>query len=467
MAAARSAQKQKSLTKEETLNSFNAWKDNLLYILSVERPDCAPFLADGATWGKESVANRGLADDGDEVVEVARRKTAAQKAASLRLMLGQIANFATVVSRNQIVKNSTSLSGIWSLLREHYGFQSTGSRFLTLSGMRLEPGEKPEDLYQKIVSFFDDNLLTTEGLLHHGVRVTSDETVTPTLENTIVLLWLERVHVGLPALVQQKYGPELRNKSLASLKSEISLALHSLLLELQQSEDTSRVLRATSSNGNFSSTYNNQRQRQQKSTRRCCLCEAAKRSGADSHFFSQCKYLPESDRKWVSKVRIVDVDSDEEEGYAEEESEAVDTLECSALIDRPAVTRRVVTRKSPYLCCVYRQITVRICLDTGAESNLMSNRFALYARIKVSPSRQGATQADQETSLNVIGEVKNVRLTYGRHTFILDALVTANDVGDIIAGEPFLEMNDIAIRPFRKQIIIKGREIVSYDDSLL
>ena len=62
--------------------------------------------------------------------------------------------------------------------------------------------------------------------------------------------------------------------------------------------------------------------------------------------------------------------------------------------------------------------------------------------------------------------VKNVRLSYGKHNFTLDALVTADDVGDIIAGEPFLEANDIAIRPFKKHIIIKGRQIVSYGDSL-
>ena len=105
MAAARSAQKQRNLTKDETLNSFNAWKDNLLYILSVEHTDYAPFLADGASWEKESVANRGFQDDGNDV-DANRRKTATQKAAALRLMLGQIANFATVVSRNQIVKNS-------------------------------------------------------------------------------------------------------------------------------------------------------------------------------------------------------------------------------------------------------------------------------------------------------------------------------------------------------------------------
>ena len=72
-------------------------------------------------------------------------------------------------------------------------------------------------------------------------------------------------------------------------------------------------------------------------------------------------------------------------------------------------------------------------------------------------------QADQQTSLNVIGEVKDVRLSYGSHKFKLDALVTESDIGDMMAGELFLEVNDIAVRPFKKHIIIRGRDIVPYD----
>ena len=240
MAAARgSAPKQWNLSKEESLNSFNAWKDNLLYILSLNN-DFTPFLADNATWETDATANRGFADD---AADAQNRLTAVQKAGRLRLMLGQIANFATIISRNQILLHSTSLASIWSKIREHYGFQCTGSRFLTLASIKLNPAERPEDLYQRLVTFFDDNLITTDGLLHHGQHVNANEVVTPTLQNTMVLLWLERIHSGLPGLVQQKYGAELRNKSLASLKSEISLALQSLLNELDQGED-SRILRA-------------------------------------------------------------------------------------------------------------------------------------------------------------------------------------------------------------------------------
>ena len=63
-----------------------------------------------------------------------------------------------------------------------------------------------------------------------------------------------------------------------------------------------------------------------------------------------------------------------------------------------------------------------------------------------------------------MGEVRNVLLTRGPYVFTLDALVTERDFGDIIAGEPFLESNDIAVRAFKKQIIIHGKDIVPYDN---
>ena len=69
--------------------------------------------------------------------------------------------------------------------------------------------------------------------------------------------------------------------------------------------------------------------------------------------------------------------------------------------------------------------------------------------------------------MDVIGEVKGVLLKRGAHVFSFDGLVTKNDIGDIIGGEPFLEANDIALRPARKQIIIRGKEIIPYSTNTL
>ena len=233
-----------TLTKTETLNSFTNWKENLLYILSLDN-NFAPFLVDGVTWLKKSTVTptRGFTDDANTIPE-AQRRTAVQKCAHLELMLGQIANYATIISRNTIVKSSTSLTNIWTKIREHYGFQTTGSRFLDLTQIRLLTDECPEDLYQRLVSCFDDNLVTADsGLAHHGARVLVDEEMTPSIENVIVLLWLERIHPGLPGLVKQRYGAELRNKPLASIKPEIPQALDALLSELQSVEET-RIMRS-------------------------------------------------------------------------------------------------------------------------------------------------------------------------------------------------------------------------------
>ena len=158
-------------------------------------------------------------------------------------MLGQIANYCPVIARNSITKSATSVRQIWQMIRQHFGFQSTGSHFLDLARIRREPSERPNDLYQRIAAFFDDSLLTVGcGIKHHGVEIEEDEDLSPTIENTVCVIWLQLLHPGLPQLIKQRYGAELRNKTPASIKPEIATAMDSLLEELRSLED-SKVLR--------------------------------------------------------------------------------------------------------------------------------------------------------------------------------------------------------------------------------
>ena len=476
MMANNRAPKQWQLTTNETLNSFKNWKENLCYTLSLDK-SFTPFLKDGVTWQKHSTASptRGFTDD----TTGTPAQTGADKCSTLNLMLGQIANYATVISRNQIVKSSTSLNDIWDKIRQHYGFHTTGSRFLDLTAIKLQAGDRPEDLFQRLVSFMDDNLLTTDGTLtHHGARCTVDEETSPSLENVTVLLWLERLHVRLPALVKQRYGAELRNKTLASIKPEISQALSSLLEELSVSEDP-RISRAQSyqqpRRGGFSSR-GGQRERPT-GGKYCCLCRTANRPNYEDHFLSQCRYLPEGDRKrMTSQIRNVEIqeDSDEYDDYPNEPEQqhqhdqqhgagASGNSDDNPLIDPPvSILRRVTTRKSPKMDCFHGHVLVCLLLDTGAESNLIGERTCRQMGLKYSKTNQGAQQVDMKTPLSVLGEVRGVKINKGAHVFTLDALIIADDIGDIVAGEPFLERNDIAIRPAKQQIIIRGREIIPY-----
>ena len=138
MAAVR-APKQWSLTKEETITSFESWRQNLKYVLSLDA-NFAAFLVDGFEWDKKTRAAplRGFVDD-DEDVPQAQRRTANQKTIHLELMLGQIANYCPVISRNSIVTNSTSLENVWQSIRAHFGFQTTGAHFIDFADIVLKP----------------------------------------------------------------------------------------------------------------------------------------------------------------------------------------------------------------------------------------------------------------------------------------------------------------------------------------
>ena len=427
-----------------------------MYILSLD-VNFAPFLVDGFEWKPKSAnnPNRGLRNDADSV-PADRWKSASQKVTLLDLMLGQIANYANVVSRSCIVRQSTSLNFIWQKIREHYGLQTTGAYFLELANIKLRPGEKHEDLFQRLMAFYEDNLLTTEsGISHHGSKLTCDEDLTPSLENTIVLIWLQLLHPGLPQLVRQRYGPDLRHCTLASLKPEISSSMSSLLDELHAMEE-SRVLRAAPPKS--ARPFPSSRPRRLASNKSCVLCKTAGRPNV-SHFLSECVYLPEADKHYMSMARSRLVDDDIDQSAADDADMDSELLD-NALLDRPAA-RRVDIVQSPYLNCFFHQFPVRVTLDTGATINMIAQSFAQKIGLPVQPASQMARQADGVTPLEVVGEVHCI-ITRGSADFQLNALVVNKLDVDILAGNPFLVSNDIATRPAKRQVVIGGSEIVYY-----
>ena len=279
--------------------------------------------------------------------------------------------------------------------------------------------------------------------------------------------------MSLPSLIKQRYGSELRNKTLASIKSEISLALDSLLEEVKSNDD-SRVLRINPSNG--SSGSKKKKSSDKSFNRYCCLCRTANRPGFDTHYLSQCKFLPEADRKRLSKVRNIEVldyfeteSSSSGSGSSDEDVLKSDDLdenhsssaEQVVADEQVSTTRRVAVRKTAILKCFYKHHPVIVILDTGAESNLVSERCAKELDLEISGSSQGAVMADR-TTLTVLGEVIFM-IVRGAHQLECEALVVKEDIGcDVIGGEPFLEKNDIYVRSSKKQIHIKDQEIITY-----
>lgn len=289
MAHTTRAPKQWPLGKEESITSVKNWRQNLVYTLSTDA-NFAPVLVPDAEWLKKSPSaplrslTPTMAPNNTTVI-----RTAEQKVAFLELMLGQIANYTPIISRRTIVNKSTSMSYVWSAIRLHFGFEITGAHFLDLSEITLVPGERAEDLYQRIISFVEESLLTKEGnITHHDEVITQDEEMSPTVENMIVVRWLQLLHSNLPKLVKQRYGTELRTRTLASIKPEISQALPSLLQELKTVEEV-RVIRSEVQNTRTSSSsFNNSASPSRSSNKSCCLCLQAGRQNSSTHYLSEC-----------------------------------------------------------------------------------------------------------------------------------------------------------------------------------
>ena len=382
----------------------------------------------------------------------------------LELMLGQIANFCPIVSRNTIVKNSTSVNSIWQSIRLHYGFQSTGSHFLDFDNIRLEPGERPEDLFQRLMSFIEDNLLKPDGsITHHGDAPAAEEEMSPSLENLVILTWLHLINKDLPALVKQRYGTELRSKTLASIKPEISQALDSLLDEIHATQE-SEVLRTA---------YMKQTKVPFKqpivttSKRICPLCKQTGRAKFD-HFLSKCKYLPEGDRKFLTKARhIVSLDTSDEEPLNEDDVDTSCAVEDDSDTSPPLPSScRVSTIKSAQIKVFYQHHPVHLTIDSGAEVSMIKASFAEYIGLPISKTRQNALQADGVTPLDSIGEV-HITLCHDKQVLHLDALVVNDLDVDILAGMPFMKRNDVGIRPSKNQVTIGDSVVIHYlsDDS--
>ena len=156
-----------ALTEQETISSFNSWRSNLLYILNLN-PNFALFLRPGVTWTQricDPNDTRGF--ESDTVLDEHQAQipdpdgfTGLQKVANLELCLGQIANFAPIIYRDTIEKESTSLDYVWRAIKLHYGFQTSGGNFIDIVSIKYSPPERADTLYQRMLAFIGNNLMS-------------------------------------------------------------------------------------------------------------------------------------------------------------------------------------------------------------------------------------------------------------------------------------------------------------------
>ena len=446
------APKCRVLTPNETPQTFETWKETLLFNLTLDGT-FEFLLEDNITWQGVNTPNRGFVNDvgGDENT----RRSAQNKAQTLKLLLGTIAGYAPVISRLYITNEALCLNDIWKRLRIYYGFRKSGTLILDLPSFHLEEDESPESLWERLYAFILDNLLQPDDGLIHLNQNNIQEELSPTLLNTMIVLWLQTINKSLPGLVKQKYSTELRSKTLASIREDISESIPSLLSDIQgeNSINISRAAAYHNPNRRFRQEKVPQYQKKPHPSKFCALCEANDRPY--NHFLSECQFLPEADRKYMNmkaRMRAVEVEDEAEfyEGSVRAIVEKPKPPPEVSLNPIPRV-RKVTVKNAPYLHVKFNDHPVKLILDSGAMSNVMKLDFAKKIGATIYKTTSGATQADGVTNLDIAGEVHLVFQLDDLNLYF-DGLVTKDLSDDVLAGVPFMDTNDVYARPAQRKV---------------
>lgn len=304
-------------------------------------------------WEKKTKSNglvRGLSLTATETTE---GLTVDQKVQYLIEMLEVIARYVPCYLRNDIVNNSTCFDDVWAFIRKYFGFRRSESNFMKFYNVTWEQSERPERLYQRLLSHLQDNLLTKEGKLsYQGKPVVEDEEMSPTVERLAVLRWLELMHPKLPGLVADKFATSLNTMSLVDLQPQIVDSLEAMLEQLRSQDaivgSTSTSYRdrfgnnnnkrfnpgRTSRNNARSGNFHERSRKPELASKqhpkaKCPICVAEDRPYR--HSLAECRYLSQSEKRQLiqdlsARVARVDIqeNGDEEDCPEEEFSEQSD-----------------------------------------------------------------------------------------------------------------------------------------------
>ena len=204
--------------------------------------------------------------------------------------------------------------------------------------------------------------------------------------------------------------------------------------------------------GNPPPVLDNKLKRFQQRERCCPLCKQAGRREF-RHFLSSCRFLPDNDRKFMTKARqIVGIINNEQTNDVDfTETTCCDDVDPIDSTSHP--TFRIQVHQSPYVDVFFHHHSARITIDSGATGNMICLSTVKRLGAVILKSSQSAHQADGSSPLKVIGETK-LMFVRGEKSFSFDGLIVENLDVEILAGTPFMMSNDIAVRPAKRQVIL-------------
>lgn len=455
-----------------SIAEFETWRHSVLYNLRLDG-DFKSYIS--IVFGKKDSAHpsRSLVDD----TEGAVKKTKEEKCADVDFMLSQIVNFCPKIPHNDIMRDCASLDDVWQVIRMHSNIETSGALLNDTWNIVRQADERPLALWSRLKQAYDDNLIMKNSLIYKNAVLTADEELSPTLHCTIILHWLNLLHPRLRDLVTQRFATELRGKSYAALFPEISRSVESMLAELREDASVCRY------GGNFPPSRTRGSYSRPPPTRSygnfsrppvskfCEVCKIQGRKAYQTHSMEECLFLKRERERSAQSSSYARGYEEIDQSYDEHYNEYYDELQHDDKLNRMTHTEHVINRinlyASPHLILYHQDVPLDVTLDTGGTCNAVSVDVAKKANSRLRPTYQGIRLADGQTKVPVHGET-DIALHREGKLFKLTALVAELPTDTVLAGMPFLALNDVGIRSARSEITIykddgSVNEVVKYD----
>ena len=204
------------------------WKETLLDCAN-QKADWSEFTKPTSTWkARNEDATRGEANAG--------------KRAHLNSYITYVATFAPGSLVHDIINESTGNAYIDSRIRSMYQLKSTGASafkyWKKTKSFNHAGSQTYQDFYYELRAVKYETLLKAgQDVTFQGKRITADEVMTPSIQNSIVVDWLAGIDEDLVEEVEQYYARDLENVSLVDMQETIAQGLPALLGKIKTKKD--------------------------------------------------------------------------------------------------------------------------------------------------------------------------------------------------------------------------------------
>lgn len=179
------------------------------------------------------------ADDANDATILKKRQR------QLRTVLSMVGKCVSQGHYDNVVRHSTSMEWIYTMLRCDYDIQKKGIHFFNLLDLSYDPATMtPIAFYNQYRTMITNNLSRKNDVIKYkgDLELAQDEKISPMLEDLVLLDAVREIDTRLPAFIRTFYTHKMsKSDKLMDFKSDIMNNIPNFLQSLEKEEHLNSI----------------------------------------------------------------------------------------------------------------------------------------------------------------------------------------------------------------------------------